>query len=77
MCLSRNKKNNIYPCKSQFYCIKVEFKGVKIILACFRNDVLKSQGFIRQRVKTLNKLKRYAGLSDNMIIMYVSNVAAY
>ena len=30
MFLSRNKKNNIYPCKSQFYYIKVEFKGVKL-----------------------------------------------
>ena len=25
------KKNNVYPCKPQFYCIKVEFKRVKII----------------------------------------------
>ena len=31
MVLSRNKKNNIYPCKPQFYNIKVGFKGVKII----------------------------------------------
>ena len=31
MFLSRNKKNNVYPCKPQFYDIKVEFKGVKII----------------------------------------------
>ena len=31
MFLSRNKKNNLYPCKPQFYCIKVGFKGVKII----------------------------------------------
>ena len=31
MFLSRNKKNNIYPCKSQFYYIKMGFKGVKII----------------------------------------------
>ena len=31
MILSRNKKNNIYPCKPQFYYIKVGFKGVKII----------------------------------------------
>ena len=23
MFLSRNKKNNVYPCKPQFYCIKV------------------------------------------------------
>ena len=31
MVLSRNKKYNVYPCKPQFYNIKVEFKGVKII----------------------------------------------
>ena len=31
MSLSRNKKNNVYPCKLQFYYIKVGFKGVKII----------------------------------------------
>ena len=31
MFLSRNKKNNVYPCKLQFYYIKVGFKGVKII----------------------------------------------
>ena len=31
MCLSRYKKNNVYPCKPQFYYIKVGFKGVKII----------------------------------------------
>ena len=29
--LSRNNNNNVYPCKPQFYCIKVGFKGVKII----------------------------------------------
>ena len=28
---SRNKKNNVYPCKLQFYWIKVGFKGVRII----------------------------------------------
>ena len=31
MLLSRNKKNNVYPCKPQFYYIKVGFKGIKII----------------------------------------------
>ena len=30
MFLSRNKKINVYPCKPQFYCIKVGFKGVKL-----------------------------------------------
>ena len=27
----QNKKNNVYPCKPQFYNIKVGLKGVKII----------------------------------------------
>ena len=31
MFLGRNKKNNVYPCKPQFYYIKVGYKGVKII----------------------------------------------
>ena len=31
MFLSRNKKNNVNPCKPQFYYIKVGIKGVKII----------------------------------------------
>ena len=31
MFLNRNKKTNVYPCKPQFYYIKVGFKGVKLI----------------------------------------------
>ena len=31
MFLNRNKKNNVYPCKPQFYYIKVGCKGFKII----------------------------------------------
>ena len=31
----RNKKNNVYSCKPQFYYIKMGFKGVNIILTCF------------------------------------------
>ena len=30
MFLNRNKKNNVYPCKPQFYYIEVGFKGDKI-----------------------------------------------
>ena len=30
MFLSRNKKNNVYPCKAQFYFVKVGFKGDNI-----------------------------------------------
>ena len=39
MFLSRNKKNNAYPCKPQFDYIKVGFKGVKIIQVCFRDGL--------------------------------------
>ena len=45
MFLSRNKKNNVYPCKPQFYYIKVGFKGVKIIKACFRNEMSWSEQY--------------------------------
>ena len=31
MFFSRNKKNNVYLCKPQFYYIKLGFKGVNII----------------------------------------------
>ena len=35
MFLSRNKKNNVYPCKPQFYYIKVEFKGGQNYIGMF------------------------------------------
>ena len=45
MVLSRNKKNNVYPCKSQFYYIKVGFRGSKF---CFRDVVqMHSHSLIR------------------------------
>ena len=31
MFLSRNKKNNVYTCKPQFYYTQLGFKGVNII----------------------------------------------
>ena len=31
------RKYNVYPCKPQFYYVKVGFHGVKIIQACFRD----------------------------------------
>ena len=30
-------KNNVYPCKPQFYNTKVGFKGLKIKKVCFRD----------------------------------------
>ena len=43
MFLCRNKDNNVYPCKPQFYYIKVGFKGVKIIEVCLSNEKKKSR----------------------------------
>ena len=43
MFLSRNKKKNVYPCKPQFYYMKVGFKGVKIIKVCFCDDSVNVQ----------------------------------
>ena len=35
MFLSRNKKINVYPCKRQFYCIKVGIKVYRHVFAVF------------------------------------------
>ena len=35
MFFSRNKKNNVYPCKPQFYHIKVGFKGGQNYIGIF------------------------------------------
>ena len=39
MFLSRNKKNNVYPCKHQFYYIKVGFKGSTLYRHVFVMEV--------------------------------------
>ena len=53
MLLSRNKKDNVYPCKPQFYYIKVGFNGVKIIYVCFCN--IPFSGEVRKNTDSLNK----------------------
>ena len=54
MFLSRNNKNNVYPCKPQFYYIKVGFKGVKIIEVCFRDDIRQKQTFSLSKKGSIN-----------------------
>ena len=39
MFLSRNQKISVYPCKPQFYYIKVEFKRGQICMACFCDEI--------------------------------------
>ena len=46
MFLSRNKKNNVHACKPQIYYIKVRFKGLNIIEACFRDEYQDNKGMI-------------------------------
>ena len=59
MFLSRNKKNNVYPCKPQFYYIKVGFKmgggGSKIYRichseCCFRDESGLADLFLYRKV---------------------------
>ena len=66
MFMSINKKNNVYPYKPQFYYIKVGFKGVKIILACFHDGRLK---FGTERVKGNGNIFR-RGISVKIVIPY-------
>ena len=64
MFLSRNKKNNVYPCKPQFYYIKVGFEGVKIIYACFRdayNQRLVLSSVTKDILELLNTFIRQMG----------------
>ena len=56
MFLSRNKKNKVYPCKPQFYYIKVGFKGVRIIKACFRDGIAEDAKFHHADNKTMIRL---------------------
>ena len=42
---SKNKKNNVYPCKPEFYYIKVGCKGVFITRTCFRDAT--SAGYLK------------------------------
>ena len=46
MFLSRNKNNNVYPCKPQFYDIKVGFKRVNIYIDMFSWCVIRHKHFL-------------------------------
>ena len=49
MFLTRNKKNNVYPCKPQFYYIKMGFRGSKL----YRNV------FVMRSDKDADKVRVY------------------
>ena len=59
MFLSRNKKNNVHPCKSKVYYIEVGFKEVKIIYVFFR-DVSKRAKNQQNRVRRMQTFHAYS-----------------
>ena len=39
LCFSAKIRKNVYPCKPQFYYIKVGCKGVFVTQTCFRDEM--------------------------------------
>ena len=39
LCFEAKIRKNVYPCKPQFYYIKVGCKGVFVAWTCFRDDM--------------------------------------
>ena len=53
MFLRRNKKNNLYPCKHQFYYIKAGLKGVNVYRHVF---VMRRQLFVMARLNFVSRI---------------------
>ena len=76
--LAELRKNNVYPCKPQFYYIKMGFKGVKIIQACFRDGKKKhpKKTFSNKyRIavhseprKKIDSLEKYRYIGETMLV---------
>ena len=47
------RKNGEYPCKPRFYYIKVGFKGVKIMWACFRDAIGKEEYALLSKLRQM------------------------
>ena len=57
LCFRAKIRKNEYPCKPQFYYIKVGCKGVFVTRTCFRDDCQPME--IHRRVFALNKYNKY------------------
>ena len=68
MFLSNNKKNNVYHCKPQFYYINMGFKGIQIILVCFR-DVTSS--FLNSKQVLIKIYVGYITIFQCIYIVYI------
>ena len=63
MFLSRNKKNNVYPCKPQFYYIKVGFDGIYVIVV--------NHNFSMKYIIKQDKIFRHKRLSTGANFVHV------
>ena len=51
---AKNKKKNVYPCKPQFYYIKVGCKGAFVSRTCFRDGLFLSETVTKATCKIRN-----------------------
>ena len=72
-----NKTNNVYPCKPPFYYIKMGFKGVKIIKACFRDEVQSSSTIHKSQEKELFIQNCRSNIITNFIYLALYNGGVY
>ena len=75
MFLSRNKKNNVYPCKPQLYYIKVGFKGSKLYSMFswrqwHQNEAHKTDSMQNQKKKKRGGKNAVCSLFNNVITMF-------
>ena len=68
-------KNNVYPCKPKFYYIKVGFKGVQIIYACFRDDSSEMQQ--NDKNSETVEFKMLNGVFFNVVITMSDKIPLY
>ena len=61
MFLSKNKKNNVYLCKLQFYYIKVGLNGIKI----------------NRHVLLMNDIMQIHALTENVILLVFSSIQLF
>ena len=67
--LSRNNKNNVYPCKPRFYYIKVGYKGSKLYRYVFVMYTLKIKHFHWKKKKKTPYPQLCLRMHDSLIIM--------
>ena len=75
MFLSRNKKNNVYPCKPQFYYIKVGLRGSKLYRYVFVMFMSQRHHFLQDCMCAQRRFRSacISAQSDSQGTMWVAN----